>query len=62
VREAFGYDDTVMAEFARATINASFAPSATKTRLHREVDAWLADSAPLDSRRFSQRVIESSDS
>jgi adenosine deaminase len=41
VREAFGYDDTVMAELARAAIDASFAPEATKARLHRETDAWL---------------------
>jgi adenosine deaminase len=46
VREAFGYDDTVMAELARAAIDASFAPEATKARLHWETDAWLGDSAP----------------
>ncbi|MGI5121941.1 adenosine deaminase [Marinactinospora thermotolerans] len=42
VRDAFGYDDTVLAEFARASIEASFAPADVKGRLRREVDAWLA--------------------
>lgn len=39
---AYGYDDTVLAELARAAIDASFAPAATRSRLHRDVDAWLA--------------------
>jgi adenosine deaminase len=42
IREAFGYDDAVLAELSRATIDASFAPAATKERLHRETDSWLA--------------------
>jgi adenosine deaminase len=42
VRDAFGYDDEVMAEFARASIEASFAPAGTKERLLGEVEAWLA--------------------
>jgi adenosine deaminase len=41
VRDAFGYDDTVLAELAHAGVDASFAPAATKTRLHAEIDAWL---------------------
>ncbi len=42
VRDAFGYDDPTLAELARAGIDASFAPAATKERLHGRVDAWLA--------------------
>ena len=42
VRDAFGYDDTVLAELARAAIDASFAPAATKKRMHERTDAWLA--------------------
>lgn len=42
IRDAFGYDDTVLADLARASIGASFAPEATKARVHREIDAWLA--------------------
>ncbi|MFF3667996.1 adenosine deaminase [Microtetraspora malaysiensis] len=42
VRDAFGYDDEALAELARAGIDASFAPDATKERLRRGVDAWLA--------------------
>lgn len=42
VRDTFGYDDAVLAGFARAAINASFAPAATKARLLRQTDAWLA--------------------
>ncbi|XRQ06508.1 adenosine deaminase [Actinomadura welshii] len=42
VRDAFGYDDTVLAELARAGVDASFAPTATKTRLHEEINTWLA--------------------
>jgi adenosine deaminase len=41
VRNAFGYDDAVMADLARAGVTASFAPEALKTRLDREIDAWL---------------------
>ncbi|MCC5582032.1 adenosine deaminase [Microtetraspora sp. AC03309] len=42
VRDAFGYDDPTLAELARAGIDASFAPPATKERLHRQTDGWLA--------------------
>jgi adenosine deaminase len=41
VREAFGYDDVVIADLASAAINASFAPEATKKRLHEGTRAWL---------------------
>jgi len=42
VRDAFGYDDAVLAELARAAIDASFAPATTKERMHERTDAWLA--------------------
>jgi adenosine deaminase len=42
VRDAFGYDDTVLAELARAAIDASFAPAATKKTMHERTAAWLA--------------------
>lgn len=42
VRDAFGYDDAVLAELSRAGVDASFAPEATKAELHRRIDAWLA--------------------
>jgi adenosine deaminase len=41
VRDAFGYRDPELAALARAAIGASFAPAATRARLHQEVDAWL---------------------
>jgi adenosine deaminase len=41
VRDAFGYDDRTVAELARDTVTASFAPPETKTRLHREIATWL---------------------
>lgn len=41
VRDTFGYDDRVLAELARAGIDASFAPDATKARLRREIGSWL---------------------
>jgi adenosine deaminase len=46
VRDAFGYDDTVVAEFARASVDASFAPAATRARLHRGIAAWLTAPSP----------------
>lgn len=49
VREAFGYDDLVLADLARASIDASFAPSALKARLRREVDEWLGGDPPPPS-------------
>jgi adenosine deaminase len=42
VRDAFGYDDTALAELARAAIDASFAPAATKKTMHERTAAWLA--------------------
>ncbi|GAA4618467.1 adenosine deaminase [Actinoallomurus liliacearum] len=45
IRTAFGYDDAVLAELSRAGVEASFAPEPTKTRLCREIDAWLATPA-----------------
>jgi adenosine deaminase len=42
IRDTFGYDDTVLAELARAGVDASFAPATTKARLRQEIDAWLA--------------------
>ncbi|MFI7422349.1 adenosine deaminase [Nonomuraea sp. NPDC049684] len=41
LREIFGYGDDVLAELARASIRASFAPDALKTDLLAAVDAWL---------------------
>ncbi|WP_198357598.1 adenosine deaminase [Streptomyces fildesensis] len=45
VRDAFGYDDEVLAELARAGVDASFAPDGTKARLRAEIDDWLAQGA-----------------
>jgi adenosine deaminase len=45
VRQAFGYDDSAMADFARASVTASFAPEATKNKLLRDIDAWLTPAA-----------------
>ncbi|WIY01667.1 adenosine deaminase [Amycolatopsis mongoliensis] len=45
VRDAFGYDDAVLADFARASVTASFAPEGTKTRMLRDIDAWLTPAA-----------------
>jgi adenosine deaminase len=42
VRDAFGYDDAVLADLARAAIDASFAPTATKKRMTERTDDWLA--------------------
>lgn len=41
VQAAFGYDDAVMADFARASVTASFAHEATKKAILRDIDAWL---------------------
>lgn len=41
-REVFGYTDTELATFAHAGVTASFAAATTKTRLHGEIDDWLA--------------------
>jgi len=45
VQAAFGYDDTTMADFARASVTASFAPEATKKRMLRDINAWLTPAA-----------------
>ncbi|MGY0234509.1 adenosine deaminase [Longispora urticae] len=42
VRDAFGYDDAVLAELARNGIGASFAPDGVKERVRAGIDAWLA--------------------
>ena len=42
VRDAFGCTDAELAGFARAAVEASFAPPGTKTRLRRDIDAWLS--------------------
>jgi adenosine deaminase len=41
VRNAFRYDDLSIAELARAGVEASFASTTTKARLHSEIDGWL---------------------
>ena len=50
-RDAFGFDDAVLAGLARASIDASFAPEEIKRALRREADAWLAAPARRDARR-----------
>lgn len=42
IRDTFGYPDEVLAEFAVATADASFAPEATKARLRAGTAEWLA--------------------
>lgn len=41
-REVFGYSDTVLAGFATASVDASFASAETKARLRQEISDWLA--------------------
>lgn len=41
VRDTFRYDEGAIAELARAGIDASFASTAAKARLHAEIDGWL---------------------
>jgi adenosine deaminase len=41
VRDAFGYTDDDLARFARAAVDASFAPPTTRTRLHADITHWL---------------------
>ncbi|MFI6926979.1 adenosine deaminase [Nonomuraea spiralis] len=41
LREIFGYGDDVLAELARASITASFAPAALKAELLAGVESWL---------------------
>jgi adenosine deaminase len=42
VGETFGCSDEELAHFARAAVDASFAPPATKTRLRQDIAAWLS--------------------
>ena len=42
VRDTFGCTDEELARFARAAVDASFAPPATKARLHHDIAAWLS--------------------
>ncbi|MFI9846030.1 adenosine deaminase [Nonomuraea sp. NPDC051941] len=42
LRDVFGYGDADLADLARASIDASFAPEPVKARLRAEVEAWLA--------------------
>lgn len=47
-RDALGFTDPELAELARGSVRASRASEATRTRMLREIDAWLADHpAPL---------------
>ncbi|WP_255410875.1 adenosine deaminase [Blastococcus sp. TF02A-26] len=46
VRDAFGWDDDVLAGLARASVDASFAPAATRARLRAGIDAWLSGVGP----------------
>ncbi|SDF42896.1 adenosine deaminase [Blastococcus fimeti] len=42
VREVHGWDDAALAELARASVTASFAPAAVRRDLLAGIDAWLA--------------------
>ena len=42
VRDTFGCTDEDLAHFARAAVDASFAPPVTKAQLHDGIDAWLS--------------------
>lgn len=42
VRDTFGYDDRTLADLAHAGVDASYAPTSTKTRIHEEITTWLA--------------------
>jgi adenosine deaminase len=42
-RRVFGMDDVAAADLARAGVRASFADRDTKSKLERDIDAWLAD-------------------
>lgn len=41
LRDTFGFGDDAVAGLARAGVDASLAPGATKARLHREISAWI---------------------
>jgi adenosine deaminase len=45
VRSGFGCTDEELATFARAAVDASFAPAGTKVEIRAGIDAWLADPA-----------------
>lgn len=45
IRDTFGYPDEVLAEFAVATADASFAPEETKARLRAGAAEWLSSPA-----------------
>ncbi|MGY1742876.1 MULTISPECIES: hypothetical protein [unclassified Blastococcus] len=47
MRRAFGWDDAVLADLARAAVDASFAPAATRARLHAGIAAWPAAPAAV---------------
>jgi len=53
VRRAFAFDDQVMADLARAGIEASFAPQATKARLLDEIAAWLVTQSEPSRRKMT---------
>ncbi|GAA4223510.1 adenosine deaminase [Actinomadura meridiana] len=41
VRDAFGYTDQTLADLAHSSVDASFAPTPTKTRLRQAINTWL---------------------
>ena len=41
VREAFGFSDAQLADLARASVGASFAPARLKARIMSEITGWL---------------------
>jgi adenosine deaminase len=45
VRRAIRSSDSELATFARAAVDASFAPASTKAELRRGIDAWLGDTS-----------------
>jgi adenosine deaminase len=46
VRDTYGYTDADLADLARTSVDASFAPAGTKTRIRAEIDRWLANGHP----------------
>lgn len=42
-RDAFGFDDTALADIARTSVHASFADDDVKARILRDINAWIAD-------------------
>lgn len=41
-RDAFAYDDLALADLARASVDASFAPADLKRAIHQDIDIWLS--------------------